>query len=174
MSGRNVPNYATLTGRFIASRQWDRVLRFARKWLSVEPENVEAHRRLSLRVRLIIFATFLAAFWGGSTLFLLNRYSSSIKHTWNILWGHPIRSGFIAYGCCLFFCLIAYFFMKFGLTVGQSRSESCARRRTKIFGTLLEPEPDEAETSPDEEPAEKPVVVETEPVRFRPDWADFP
>jgi len=135
------------------------------------------YRRLSLRVRLIVFATFLAAFWGGSTLFLLNRYSSSIKHTWNILCRHPIRSGFIAYGCCLFFCLIAYYFMKFG----QSRSESYARRRAKIFGTLLGPEadeaeitPDQAETSPDEEPAEKPVVVETEPVRFRPDWADFP
>jgi len=72
--------------------------------------------------------------------------------------------------------------MKFD-RVRRGRSESHARRRAKIFGTSLEPkpkpEPDEAETSPDraspdEEPPEKPVVVETEPVRFRPDWADFP
>jgi Flp pilus assembly protein TadD len=132
------------------------------------------YRRLSLSVRLIIFATFLAAFWGSSTLFLLNRYSSSIKHAWNILCTHPIRFGLMTYGCCLFFWLIfAYFYMKHDDRVQRGRSENHARRRAKIFGTPKpkpKPEPEEVETTP----AETPSVIETEPVRFRPDWADFP
>jgi tetratricopeptide (TPR) repeat protein len=44
MSGRNAPNYATLTARFASSRQWDRTLETAREWLSVEPENIDAHK----------------------------------------------------------------------------------------------------------------------------------
>jgi tetratricopeptide (TPR) repeat protein len=44
MSGRNVPNYRILTARFASSGQWDRTLETAREWLSVEPENIEAHR----------------------------------------------------------------------------------------------------------------------------------
>jgi len=44
MSGRNVPNYRILTARFQSSRQWDRTLETAHEWLSVEPENVDAHK----------------------------------------------------------------------------------------------------------------------------------
>jgi hypothetical protein len=114
-----------------------------------------------------IFAAFLAASWGGIGWLLFTKHIVSLKYGWITL-----------IGISLFFGLIIFLRQIVGGRVRRSRSESNARRRAKNFGTFLEPkpkpEPDEAETSPDEEPVEKPVVVETEPVRFRPDWADFP
>ena len=62
MSGRNVPNYRVLTARFASSSQWERTLETAREWLSVEPENTEAH---------------MAA---GQALVYLDRHSEAERH----------------------------------------------------------------------------------------------
>jgi Tfp pilus assembly protein PilF len=114
---------------------------------------IGGYRRWSLRVRLGIFAFFLAAFWGGAGLFWVKRYAPSTKHP-----------GVTLLGFCIAFGLIAYLVYKVrGVMrkVRERRVESHVRRRAEIFGTLLEPEPETEEAEP-------------APVRFRPDWADFP
>jgi Flp pilus assembly protein TadD len=71
MSGRNVPNYRVLTARFQSSRQWDRTLETAREWLSVEPENVDAHKA------------------AGEALVLLDREAEAEAHLSRVLAARP-------------------------------------------------------------------------------------
>ena len=71
MSGRNVPNYRILIERFNSSRQWERTLETAREWLSVEPENSEAH---------------MAA---GQALVYLDRHSEAERHIAIVLATQP-------------------------------------------------------------------------------------
>jgi tetratricopeptide (TPR) repeat protein len=71
MSGRNAPNYRILIERFNSSSQWERTLETAREWLSVEPENSEAH---------------MAA---GQALVYLDRHSEAERHIAMVLAGQP-------------------------------------------------------------------------------------
>lgn len=43
MAKQIAPNYRVLIARFASSGQWERTLETAREWLSVEPENIDAH-----------------------------------------------------------------------------------------------------------------------------------
>jgi tetratricopeptide (TPR) repeat protein len=71
MSGRNVPNYRILIERFSSSGQWERTLETAREWLSVEPENSEAH---------------MAA---GQALVYTNGHSEAERHIAHVLAAQP-------------------------------------------------------------------------------------
>jgi len=71
MSGQNVPNYRILVARFTSSGQWDRALETAREWLSVEPENKDAH-----------MAT-------GQALVGLNRHAEAESHIGHVLAARP-------------------------------------------------------------------------------------
>jgi len=71
MSGQNAPNYRILAARYTSSGQWDRSLETAREWLSVEPENIEAH---------------LAA---GQALVVLNRHTEAESHIAFVLAARP-------------------------------------------------------------------------------------
>lgn len=97
---------------------------------------VLGYRRLPLRVRLAIFAACLAGFWGGTAVLLLEKYAPSIKHTWNILRAHPLRSGIIAYAFTLFFCLVLYLLVTLHRKIQERRTESLTRRRSEIFATV--------------------------------------
>jgi len=71
MSGQNAPNYRILVARYTSSGQWDRSLETAREWLSVEPENIEAH---------------LAA---GQALVVLSRHAEAESHIAQVLAARP-------------------------------------------------------------------------------------
>lgn len=71
MSGRNAPNYGILVARFTSSEQWDRALETAREWLSIEPENIDAH---------------MAA---GQALVILNRHAEAERHIAQALTSRP-------------------------------------------------------------------------------------
>jgi tetratricopeptide (TPR) repeat protein len=71
MSGRNAPNYRILIERFNSSSQWERTLETAREWLSVEPENSQAH---------------MAA---GQALVYTGRHSEAERHIAMVLAAQP-------------------------------------------------------------------------------------
>src|SRR5215813_4796359 len=71
MSERNVPNYKNLISRFVSSGQWESTLETARQWLSVEPENINAH------------------YAAGRTLVTLNRYVEAEPHVTRVLAESP-------------------------------------------------------------------------------------
>jgi Flp pilus assembly protein TadD len=71
MSGQNAPSYRILVARYTSSGQWDRALETASEWLSVEPENIEAH---------------LAA---GQALVVLNRHAEAERHIAHVLSARP-------------------------------------------------------------------------------------
>jgi Flp pilus assembly protein TadD len=66
-----VPNYRTLLARYASSGQWDRAVDSAREWLSLEPENIDAH------------------FGAGQALVVLNRHAEAERHIAQVLAARP-------------------------------------------------------------------------------------
>jgi Flp pilus assembly protein TadD len=107
------------------------------------------YRRWSLLVRMGIFITLPAAFWGGVALFWFKKYAPSAQHP-----------GITFLGICLCFGFVAYLVGKVRemiWTMRNRRLESQARVRAKTFKVPLTPE-------------------QQEYVRWRADhlWADWP
>jgi tetratricopeptide (TPR) repeat protein len=71
MAEPKVSNYRTMIARFNSSGQWDRTVETAREWLSVEPENIDAH---------------MAA---GQALVVLNHHTEAERHIAHVLTAQP-------------------------------------------------------------------------------------
>jgi Flp pilus assembly protein TadD len=87
-----------------------------------------AYRRWSLKVRLGIFAGFLALFWGGTALFWMSKDKVSKNDAFDSVLGLFVLIGIIA-------VLVTTLRRMFR----QSRIDSHAKRRAKKFDTLLNP-----------------------------------
>jgi Flp pilus assembly protein TadD len=67
----DVANYRNLITRFASSGQWERALKTAREWLSVEPENSDAH------------------YAAGRALVVLNRHAEAERNVNRVLAARP-------------------------------------------------------------------------------------
>jgi len=81
-----------------------------------------------LKVRLGVFAAFLALFWGGIALVWANKDKMSKNNSWDAVLGLIVFCGLIA----LLVIFVRGMFRR-------SRIESNTRRRAKKFDTLLNP-----------------------------------
>jgi Flp pilus assembly protein TadD len=86
------------------------------------------YRRWPLKVRLGVFAAFLALFWGGTALVWANKDKISNSSAWDAV-----------FGLFLFFGLFALVFAVVRGMFRRSRIESNTRQRAKKFDTLLNP-----------------------------------
>jgi Flp pilus assembly protein TadD len=86
------------------------------------------YRRWSLKIRLGVFAAFLALFWGGTALIWMAKDKVSKNEVWDSVLGIFILIGILA---ILVTTLRSIF--------RQSRIDSHAMRRAKKFDTLLNP-----------------------------------
>jgi Flp pilus assembly protein TadD len=86
------------------------------------------YRRCSLKVRLGVFAAFLALFWGGTAFSWMTIDKMSKNDSWDAVLGLFILFGLIA----LLVTMLRRMFR-------QSRIESHAKRRAKKFDALLNP-----------------------------------